>query len=72
MSAPLSLLRQLETLTREEFQAFWKSGAFTGFTEQDMAEANDADRGKMKIFNEMLRLVAKAKRLDERRRNLGQ
>jgi hypothetical protein len=67
-----SLLRQLETLTREEFQAFFASGAFTGFTEQDMGQANEADRGKMEMFNETLRLNSEAKRLMERRRNLGQ
>ena len=66
------LLTELSRLTREEFEAFFKSGAFTGFTEQDLAQANDADRSKMEIFNEALRLSAYAKRLAERRRNLGQ
>jgi hypothetical protein len=61
------LLRQLEKLTREEFQAFFKSGAFTGFTEQAIARANEADRGKMEMFNESLRLAREAKRLKARR-----
>ncbi|HZR66922.1 MAG TPA: hypothetical protein VFA85_17415 [Terriglobales bacterium] len=65
-------LEELASLTREEFTALWKSGAFTGFTEQDMAEANETDREKMRLTNEALRLATEAKRLEERRRNLGQ
>jgi hypothetical protein len=66
------MLTDLAKLTKDEFEVFFASGAFTGFTEQDMAQAEETDRGKMKVFNEALRLSAYAKRLVERRRNLGQ
>jgi hypothetical protein len=61
------LLTELSRLTQEEFEAFFKSGAFTGFTEQDLTQAHDADRGKMELFNEAFRLSAEAKRLKRRR-----
>lgn len=67
-----SFLDDLTRLSREEFMAFWKSGAFTGFTEQDMAGASEANRQKMSLFNELLRLQQEAERQRERRRNLGQ
>jgi hypothetical protein len=66
------MLSQLVSLTREEFDAFMTSGAFTGFTDQDLAQANETDREKMKLFNEALRLKAVAKRILGRQRNLGQ
>jgi hypothetical protein len=66
-----NLLTELTKLTKDELQTFMASGAFTGFTAQEMSQANDGDRGKMAVFNEALRLMAVAKRLNERRRNLG-
>jgi len=56
MDSP-DLLNQLGKLTREELQAFLASGAFPGFTRQEIAEANETDRGKMEMFNEGLRLI---------------
>jgi hypothetical protein len=67
-----SMLAELTSLTKEELRTFMASGVFTGFTEQELADANENDRGKMRAFNECLRLMSTAKRLTERRRNLGQ
>ena len=61
------MLDELAKLTRTEFVAFMNSGVFTGFTEQEMAQANETDRGKMELFNEAQRLKAVAKRLNWRR-----
>ena len=72
MSTATEMLSELTKLTYEEFHTFFASGAFTGFTEEDMSQAIETDREKMKLFNEALRLSAYAKRLIERRRNLGQ
>ena len=72
MTDPSNLLSELTKLTKEELHAFMTSGAFTGFTPHEMSQANDADKGKMQMFNEALRLIAFSKNLDERRRNLGQ
>ena len=66
------MLSQLAALTQEELHAFMTSGAFTGFTEQDLAQANETGRERMKVWNEALRLQAFARRIAERRRNIGQ
>jgi hypothetical protein len=62
-----SMLSEITKLSRTEFDAFIRSGAFTGFTKQDMAEASETDRGKMEVFNEGLRLIAVSKGLNRRR-----
>jgi hypothetical protein len=62
-----SFLDELSSLSREEFMALWQSGAFTGFTEQELADASEPDREKMRLMNESLRLMAEAKRLKQRR-----
>jgi hypothetical protein len=67
MSTGTEMLADLAKLTREEFQEFCKSGAFSGFLAEDMAHANELDRGKMELFNEMIRLTATAKRLQRRK-----
>jgi hypothetical protein len=72
VSAASETLKDLANLTREEFHAWMTSGAFTGFTKEDMAEADETDRGKMEAFNECLRLMAYARQIEERRRNSGQ
>jgi hypothetical protein len=61
------LLAELSKLTREEFRAFIRYGAFTGFTEQDIEHACAADSRKMQLFNEGFRLIEKARRLERRR-----
>ena len=67
MSTAANLLAQLSRLTPEEFEAFFSSGSFTGFSERDLAQADDNDRAKMEFFNAALRICATAKRLEWRR-----
>ena len=60
-------LDDLSKLSRGEFIELWRSGAFTGFTDREMAEAGETDREKMRLMNESLRLISKVKRIQRSR-----